>query len=149
MMLKLLLYPIAYAVDYISNYVVSFLWEWIGLRIHGIIILSIYKFLNSFLQERYENRPIGPVTLFIFQTTQFVLLRFSSSIGAMILLGLWGHRFSWVVYLIFLVVREFYITSQYRYGMGGLTDQVSRLGNLVGAWIGSALAAVLTVIVTR
>ncbi len=135
MVWEILLYFVAYAIDYISNYVVTFLWGSIGLYAQAIIIPKI-------LPEQYVSRELR---VFLQSVLQLMLLRFLSSIGGVTILGLWGHSLSWVIFLLFLVVREFYTHSRYR--ISGPTGSIITRGYLTGGLIGLALVGFFTAII--
>lgn len=136
MVWKLLLYPVAYAIDYISNHVVTLLWGWIGMSLQARICMLLPERCN----------PSNPMVLFLLQVLQMLSIRFCSSIGAVMLLGLWGHKFSWAIFLFVLIVREFHLYTMY--SISSHTGYIIKRGNLTGSLIGLALVAVLTAIVT-
>ena len=129
MLWKLLLFPVAFVIERIFIYIVyGFLWPYIGLRIEmyishaWVLLIKRWDFLGN----------LWMISSRIFQTCFF---QFFSSVGAIILLALWGHKFSFVVYLIFIFFRELYIIRH--------TSVANRTGNYIfkyGALIGLLVA---------
>ena len=105
MVWKLLLYPVAFVVDRISNIYVMYLWHFIGERIQLF-------FIFTFLPKLNENTPSTKV-LFLSQVFQIFFIRFFASIGGMAILALWGHEYSWVIFLIYLIIRERCMIASY------------------------------------
>ena len=128
---QLLLYPVAFIVDRISNIYVMYPWVFIGMRIqmYFIILLSRNK-------ERANT-----YVLFLGQVFQMFFIRFLSSIGGIMILALWGHKYSWLIFLTYLIIRERFIIASY-----SVSIPWNKPANLIGAWLGLGLVAVLAAI---
>lgn len=133
MIWKLLLYPVAFIVDRISNVYVMYLWYFIGVRIQ-------FFFAYELLSRRNKNTASTKV-LFLSQVFQLFFIRFFSSIGGIVILALWGHKYSWVVFLVYLIIRERFIITSY-----SIAIPWHKSASLIGAWLGLALAAFLTAV---
>ncbi len=135
MIWKLLLYPVAFIVDRISNEYVMYLWYFIGVRIQ-------HFFLFRLLSRRNEER-VSTKILFLSQVFQMFFIRFFASIGGIMILALWGHEYSWGIFLAYLIIRERFIIVSY-----SIAIPWAKPANLIGAWLGLALVAFLTAMYT-
>lgn len=132
MIWKLLLYPIAFIVDRISNCVVTILWGWIGMFLQARIYML--------LPRRYVSSKSGQ---FLSQVLQMLSIRFCSSIGGIAILALWGHEYSWAIFLVYLIIRERFIIASYSIALPW-----HKPASLIGAWLGLALLAFLIAMYT-
>ena len=134
MIWKLLLYPVAFIVDRISNVGIAYFWVFVGDRIKCFI-------LNPLLLLSRKN-PIK--VIFLGQVLQMFFIRFFTSIGGIMILALWGHKYAWVIFLVYLIIRE--------RRPDAVTDSIGapwhRPASLIGAWLGLALVAFLTAMYT-
>ena len=135
MIWKSLFYPVAYIVDRISNVFVMYLWYFIGFRIQSFFVFRL-------LSKRDEGTTSTKV-LFLSQVFQMFFIRFFASIGGIVILALWGHEYSWVIFLVYLIIRELFITANYSIALPW-----AKPANLIGSWLGVALVAFLTAIYT-
>jgi len=110
-----------------------YLWYFIGVRIQ-------FFFAYELLSRRNKNRASTKV-LFLSQVFQLFFIRFFSSIGGIVILALWGHKYSWVVFLVYLIIRERFIITGY-----SIAIPWHKSASLIGAWLGLALAAFLTAV---
>ena len=135
MIWKLLLYPVAFIVDHISNVGITYFWLFVGDRIKCFILFPL-------LSRKNEDTASTKV-LFLGQVFQMFFIRFFASIGGIMILALWGHKYAWVIFLIYLIIRERFYTASYSIGIPW-----AKPANLIGAWLGLALVAFLTAMYT-
>lgn len=135
MIWKLFLYPVAFMVDRISNVLVMYPWRFIGLPIQHFFVFRLLSKLD-------ENTASTKV-LFLSQVFQMFFIRFFASIIGIVILALWGHEYSWVIFLVYLIIRERFITASY-----SIAIPWAKPANLIGAWLGLALVAFLTAMYT-
>ena len=131
MIWKLLLYPVAFIVDRISNVGITYFWLFVGDRIKCFI-------LNPLLSRKNAIKVV-----FLGQVLQMFFIRFFTSIGGIMILALWGHKYAWVIFLVYLIIRERFYTASYSIGIPW-----HKPASLIGAWLGLALVAFLTAMYT-
>lgn len=131
MIWKLLLYPVAFIVDRISNVGITYFWLFVGDRIKCFI-------LNPLLSRKNAIKVV-----FLGQVLQMFFIRFFTSIGGIMILALWGHKYAWVIFLVYLIIRERFMAASY-----SIKNPWHRPACLIGAWLGLALVAFLTAMYT-
>ena len=125
---ELLLYPVAFVIDRISNVYVMYLWHFIGVRIQCFFVFRL-------LSRRDEDTASTKV-LFLSQVFQMFFIRFFASIGGIVILALWGHEYSWAIFLVYLIIRERFIIASY-----SIAIPWAKPAHLIGVWLGLALVA--------
>lgn len=134
MIWKLLLYPVAFIVDHISNVCGAILSQ------HPIV----YRIELFLLTPRLNNQEVSTTVSFLIQMIRMFFIRFFTSIGGIVILALWGHKYSWQIFLAFLIVRErFFNVALYNSEIPWFYPAC-----LIGAWLGLALLAFLTAVYT-
>ena len=128
MLWKLLLFPVAFVIERIFTYIVlCFLWPYIGMWLDG--------YLCYVWRPLIKRREVGELIAFQSRVFQTCFFQFFSSVGAILLLALWGLKFSYVVYLVYIFFCELYVIRH--------TSVASITGNRIfkyGALIGLSIA---------
>jgi len=135
MIWKLLVYPVAFIVDRISNVLVMYPWKFIGVHIQGFFFFR--------LLSRQDEDTDSTKVLFLCQVFQMFFIRFLTSIGGILILALWGHEYSWVIFLVYLIILERFIIASY-----SIAIPWHKPASLIGALLGLALVAFLTAMYT-
>lgn len=128
MIWQLLLYPVAFMVDRLSNVYVMYPWHF--------IVEPIANFFVFRLLSRRDKDTTPTKILFLSQMFQMFFMRFFASIAGIVILALWGHEYSWGIFLVYLIIRERFIIASY-----SIAIPWAKPANLIGAWLGLALVA--------
>jgi hypothetical protein len=136
MILKLLLYPVAYAIYYITTVVFT-------LFVLGPFC-AFLMFILASLTGKWPHGHMNEKEIFIMQVVCSTFQTFCCVLCAVIILRLWGHQYSWIIFMLFILIYDFWsIPRTPPSAIFGNPSQSVKMAGLLGTLIGLALVALL------